>query len=169
MRKVQMEEVVLHKSTFDSMNLDTVMFYESDLSNVLFNVCLLSGVHFIKGNLDHVSFKNCKFNQSEIQALSIATFNNCSFYQTLFFLCKGELVDLGSCNFESCWFSNCDLSNVKDLTQQELNSCLGDDEVLLPAHLTRPSFWPKQADVYTWDSWLEDGEIKKSNASVDYE
>ncbi|WP_025744011.1 pentapeptide repeat-containing protein [Aquimarina pacifica] len=169
MNRLELDNVVLYTSKFQKMELETIMFYESDLSGAKFSKCSLSSVRFIDTSLDDVEFIDCDFDQSEVQNVENTTFKDCVFYETNFFHCKGEFIGIETCDFEGCWFSFCDLGKVTNLTQEQLNSCLGDDNVVLPKHLKKPDFWPKKADVYTWDTWLESGEINESNATLAYE
>ncbi len=170
--KMEYTNSVLYGSVFEKCELDSIWFYKTNLEHFSCNECYMGYTKFVNINLCHSMFKECNFDNCDFSEndMDNVKFSNCFFNETSFFQLKNlDKVDFLSCNFEKCYLSFIDLTNAKNLTQEQLNTFLGDDEVLLPKHLKRPDFWPKQADMTTWYHWMETNEVIESKASVDYE
>ena len=161
---------VFYKSQYFNTLFEESVYYKVDCRQNVFTNCEFAYVQFIQTKLTDSVFRKCLFTGGQFSQsnLSGSKFEDCEFGELSFFKCDFEDIDLSSNTFEGCLFAHCDLSGQKKLKQKTLNACFGDDTVILPKHLVKPDFWPQQADIGTWDHWLETGEVEESSASVTY-
>ena len=145
--------------------------YKADLRDCSFSGCHFDSVNLTECLLEGAQFTDCSFDGASISSSNFdkVTFSNCKFNETEMCFTDFGATDLSGCMFEKCWITRARMSRVKALTQKQLESFFGDDSTVLPEHLERPEFWPRQGDITTWRRWNESGDIIESKASVSYE
>ena len=132
LRGTNLKGADLYEGVLAHCQLLSVSFLGCDAEQVIFDSSRISRSNFERTNLSHASFQNVIFRNSE--------FSGANLYQAEFAeanvrsnLDSDRPIKIGFTNF----------SDAKNITQDQLDSMLGDSETRIPEHLTRPAHWPK--------------------------
>lgn len=171
LKKTRMSESIFIGSGFKECTFDSIAMYKADLRDCSFTGCSLDGVNLNKSLLEGTRWKDCSFARVSLfhGNFDKVIFNNCRFIEVEMCFTDFKATDIGSSVFEKCWISGARISQVKALTQKQLETFFGDESTILPEHLERPAFWPRKGDITTWRHWIETGEVIESKASLTYE
>lgn len=121
------------KSKFDLSNsyVFNVDFSVTNLSNANFSDSIMLGCRFDRTDLSKSSFVSSNLQESSFVD---STLKKCEFIETNFRGCDFEGCDLSGSEFEKC-----DLTDVRSLTQKQINGAKTVDEnTNLPKGITRP-------------------------------
>lgn len=126
--KVNLPEIELPGSTFDYAKMAGISLSFSKLQNSVFNWSDLRAAILFEVDFSGSIFNDVTFNTS---------------------------TDVEGANFLGALFTDTDLSSV-EISQEQLNQCMGISSVTIPPNLTRPSHWI--AEELEWEAlkkkWL---------------
>ena len=101
-----------------------------ELSHTDFSDSVMSGCCFDQATLSNSSFVSSKFCKS---TFIDSTLKNCEFRDTKFHGC-----DFKDCDLSGSKFENCNLADVRNLTQEQINSATVNQYTNLPEGISRP-------------------------------
>ena len=113
----------------------------ADLEGANLEGANLEGAYLVEANLERANLERANLEGANLGWANLERANLEGAY-----LVEANLVEanLGGANLEGANLEGADLRGAVGLTQEQVDSALGDDETILPEGLTRPDHWTKK-------------------------
>jgi len=120
----------LEGAYFISAHLERAFFGKAHLKDTEFFAAYLDGSHFFEANLEGANLTCTHLERADLCATRLKGTN--------FSIAKLHGADFQVANLEGAFFIGVDLSGAENLTRDQINSALTDEETKLPGYLLKP-------------------------------
>jgi uncharacterized protein YjbI with pentapeptide repeats len=130
---------------FNGTRVNDASFHFARAREALFNGAQCDAAWFFDADLERAQFARAsiKYASFSKSRLADAIFFDAKLSETRFQDAKLERASFRDADVMKAFLLGVDLSQVKDITFQQINSAFGDDSARLPAGIERPKEWEK--------------------------
>lgn len=129
MSRATLSDAMLNQASLVASNMSNADFRGADMSDGTFTGSNFSGARFINTQASGADFSGAVFTLSEMDH---ADFENAKFLGTYFHSAQFGHAFIGGAQFDDADLSGADLSEVRGLTQSQLDTACGNHDTRLP-------------------------------------
>jgi uncharacterized protein YjbI with pentapeptide repeats len=127
--------VKAHNLTAWSTRMDQASFYDSALTKSEFRSAEFNGANFVRTELTGVGMEHAELTGANFSGSSL------------------ETLDVSGAAIHAANLSGAQCSSVIGLTQESVDSSIGDAKTALPEGLSRPASWPSEPIGHGFQQW----------------